>query len=144
MGRGRKRIDVSREQIETALASGAVCMKHAANTIGVNYETFKRRCKEFGLDFRPNPHYLRGTSPTNLPLNELISTRAIKKALVIRGLLEEKCSECGQLPFFNNKPLTLQLDHIDGNGRNNVESNLRLLCPNCHTQTPTWGRKKRN
>ena len=34
--------------------------------------------------------------------------------------------------------LTLQLDHIDGNSDNNNLENLRLLCPNCHTQTDTW------
>lgn len=49
------------------------------------------------------------------------------------------CSSCGQSDVWNNKPLTLQLDHIDGNCRNNQLSNLRILCPNCHTQTSTWG-----
>lgn len=49
------------------------------------------------------------------------------------------CSECGQLPTWNSKPLVLQLDHIDGDSDNNHLSNLRLLCPNCHTQTETFG-----
>ena len=53
----------------------------------------------------------------------------------------DKCFECGQLPEWNGKPLTLQLDHIDGNSDNNLLSNLRLLCPNCHTQTHTFGSK---
>ena len=53
----------------------------------------------------------------------------------------EKCSECGQGAVHNNKPLTLQLDHIDGNSDNNCLSNVRLLCPNCHTQTHTYGSK---
>ena len=51
----------------------------------------------------------------------------------------DKCSECGQESTWNNKPLSLQLDHIDGNSDNNDLSNLRLLCPNCHTQTETFG-----
>jgi len=51
----------------------------------------------------------------------------------------DKCSECGQESTWNNKPLGLQLDHIDGNSDNNDLSNLRLLCPNCHTQTETFG-----
>lgn len=51
------------------------------------------------------------------------------------------CSECGLGPVWNEKPLTLQLDHIDGNSDNNYPSNLRLLCPNCHTQTDTHGAK---
>lgn len=40
------------------------------------------------------------------------------------------------------KELSLQLDHKDGDRKNNTFDNLRWLCPNCHTQTETWGRKK--
>ncbi len=53
------------------------------------------------------------------------------------------CIECGIAPIWNGKPLTLDLDHIDGDHGNDEPCNLRLLCPNCHTQTDTWGKKKR-
>ena len=53
----------------------------------------------------------------------------------------EICTECGQEPIWNNKPLVLHLDHIDGNSDNNFPENLRLLCPNCHTQTDTYSSK---
>jgi DNA-directed RNA polymerase subunit RPC12/RpoP len=52
----------------------------------------------------------------------------------------DKCQECGQPSVHNGKPLTLQVDHIDGNSDNDLLDNLRLLCPNCHTQTPTHSR----
>lgn len=56
-----------------------------------------------------------------------------------------KCSECGISDTYNNKPITLQCDHIDGDSDNNVLTNVRLLCPNCHSQTDTWcGRNKKN
>jgi hypothetical protein len=58
--------------------------------------------------------------------------------------ISPNCAECGQEPFWNGKKLTLDMDHIDGDRGNNVIENLRLLCPNCHTQTETWGRKTRN
>lgn len=51
------------------------------------------------------------------------------------------CDLCGLGQEWNGKPLSLQLDHIDGNSDNCFPSNLRLLCPNCHTQTDTYGSK---
>lgn len=58
-----------------------------------------------------------------------------------RRYLSEKfgyrCS-CCELESWNNKPITLQVDHIDGDPGNNYPSNLRLMCPNCHSQTDTY------
>ena len=60
----------------------------------------------------------------------------------IRGY---KCEDCGCGSTWNHKPITLQLDHIDGNSDNNSLENIRWLCPNCHTQTETWcARNKKN
>jgi len=50
---------------------------------------------------------------------------------------EYKCSHCG-LDEWMGLRITLELDHIDGNNKNNVRSNLRCLCPNCHSITDTW------
>lgn len=52
------------------------------------------------------------------------------------------CSECG-ICEWNGRPLTLEVDHIDGNNRNHQLSNLRYLCPNCHSQTSTWKGKNK-
>jgi 5-methylcytosine-specific restriction endonuclease McrA len=53
----------------------------------------------------------------------------------------EKCVSCGISNSYNGKPLTLEIDHIDGKSYNNVISNLRFLCPNCHSQTDTYKAK---
>lgn len=52
---------------------------------------------------------------------------------------ENRCCECGwnKINHFTNT-LPLEIDHIDGNSDNNQEDNLRLLCPNCHSLTPTY------
>lgn len=73
--------------------------------------------------------------------NRGINTRNISGYLK-RYLVEKfgnKCSFCGwhkQHPVTGNIPL--EIDHIDGNSENNSESNLRLLCPNCHALTPSF------
>ncbi len=57
-------------------------------------------------------------------------------------LLEQDncCSECRIEQEWNGKPLKFQLDHIDGDRANNTRENLRMICPNCHSQTETYGR----
>lgn len=51
------------------------------------------------------------------------------------------CMICGHGPIWNNKKLVMQLDHINGNSDKNFIINLRLVCPNCHSQTETYGSK---
>ena len=62
---------------------------------------------------------------------------------LVRILLEKynvpyKCSCCGMGHIWNKQPLQLHLDHIDGDSLNDNIDNLRLICPNCHTQTDTY------
>lgn len=59
-----------------------------------------------------------------------------------RYLLEKYQHRCTQCGWEEHHPLTgevpLEIDHIDGNAENNAEGNLRLLCPNCHSLTPSF------
>lgn len=71
--------------------------------------------------------------------NLVSEPKTLKRFLVTE--IGEYCFECGQLPEWHNMPLSLQLDHIDGNSDNNFPDNLRLLCPNCHSQTDTYSSK---
>lgn len=67
-----------------------------------------------------------------------------KNTNTIRRFLTERdgpeCSDCGTLEW-KGRPMTMDVDHVDGDHTNNKPENFRLICPNCHRQTPTWGKK---
>lgn len=68
--------------------------------------------------------------------------------LLKRALLEcgapEKCEECGMGTEWNGKSIVLSIDHRNGNPLDNRPGNPRFLCPNCHSQTPTFGTRNIN
>jgi hypothetical protein len=65
----------------------------------------------------------------------------IKKFLL--NAQEHKCSVCGCSDVWLGKELVFIKDHIDGNSENNVRANLRLVCPNCDSQLPTFKNRNR-
>lgn len=67
----------------------------------------------------------------------LVKTHALKNRLVRAGLKEGRCEICGR-DTWNDGPIPLELDHINGRRDDNRLTNIRLLCPNCHAQTPTY------
>lgn len=69
-------------------------------------------------------------------------TRAVIRRFIIKNnIIPYKCSCCGNEGEWNGKPLSLQLDHINGDCTDHRKENLRWLCPNCHSQTETHGSK---
>jgi len=84
------------------------------------------------------------------PIDELLvngkyrSTSSLRLRLIKDKVLNNVCYECGLLPEWNGKSLSLHLDHINGDSSDNRIDNLRILCPNCHSQTETYcGSKKK-
>lgn len=81
------------------------------------------------------------------PLSEILIEHStydrgeLKRKLLHLELLENKCYECNLPPLWNNKKLTLQIDHINGISDDNRIENLQMLCPNCHAQTNTYAGK---
>lgn len=106
---------------------------------------FHKTVQKLNLDIS---HLREGVKQINfnkkIPIEELLvvgpyrSTQSFKERLLKEKILQNKCSECSLTDSWNNKKLSLQLDHINGNNCDNRLENLRIVCPNCHSQTETF------
>ena len=70
------------------------------------------------------------------------SRQHLKQRMFKDGLLEKKCYGCGLIDWLD-KPISLELHHKDGDCNNWKQENLELLCPNCHSQTESFGGRNR-
>lgn len=75
-----------------------------------------------------------------LTTNEYPGKKAVKRWLT--ETFGYSCAVCG-LTDWMGKPIILELEHKDGNSENNFKDNLCLICPNCHSQTPTYKAKNK-
>jgi len=135
--------------VETSTTKAEIIRKLGYSSVNSgNYKSIDKHVRRLNIDVSHlrMPDNNAGNFKKKLPLNEILvenstyaSTAHLKNRLIKEQVLEDKCSECG-INQWQNKKLTLHLDHKDGNTTNNQLSNLRLLCPNCHSQTTTYCR----
>ncbi|MEY4052749.1 MAG: HNH endonuclease [Chitinophagia bacterium] len=141
--------NISKEKIiEVCKTSNS--MAQAAAELNIHFNTLKRLAILYDC-YTPNQGLKGGNknTPSKIHLNEILEgihphfqTYKLKNRLLKEGLIQNKCSICG-IESWNNKQIKLELDHIDGNRINHDFNNLRLLCPNCHSQTYTYRSKNR-
>lgn len=141
------------EQLQEALAQAQslreVLVKLNLSPQGSNYKTIRIHIERLKLPCghikgqswsrgQARPH-TRGRSLDQILVENstCLNTSYLKFRLVKTGLLQNTCSSCG-ISEWRGKALSLHLDHINGNNRDNRIENLRLLCPNCHSLTPTY------
>jgi len=132
-----------------------VLVKLNLKPCGGNYLTFKNTVKELNIDTSHFTGKAHGKGVLNLvnhntvPLEKVLvenstftSSYHLKTKLLKANLLENKCYNCS-LTKWNGKYISLHLDHINGRRMDNRIENLRLLCPNCHSQTDTYAGKNK-
>ena len=143
-----------RAAVEKSYSWSELHRKLSLSKTGPSVEDMKRRCERYEIstshfDGKSRDMPRKGGTKRR-PLSEYLvedrdcESAGLKKKLLEAGIFPaDICSECGQEPLWNGKPLVLHLDHINGVRSDNRLENLRILCPHCHSQTETFGSKNR-
>lgn len=152
-----KVFDISDEEF-TGLIKSSTCIKEVLFKLGYStvgnswgYTQVKERMNILGLtpfDFKGKSGLTKRIDSVTLPLEKVFSKNnhsrnVVRKKLITSGLIEYKCAMCG-ISEWNGKKISLELDHINGVNNDHRIENLRFLCPNCHSQTTTYGAKNKD
>ncbi|MFH8784861.1 HNH endonuclease signature motif containing protein [Streptomyces roseoverticillatus] len=147
----------TKEILEDAVAASSnMCevLRHLGiEVVGGHHTHISRRVRAFGIDTSHFATPASGVAKRKRSPEELLTVQTSPKArreqsCRLRGALlafgvTDRCVLCGIEATWQGYPLPLEVDHIDGDWRNNRIENLRLLCPNCHSTTDTYrGRGK--
>ena len=123
-----------------------VLRKQGKSGSGTSIKILKEKLDNYGISYLFLNEKTIPSKQTSLKdiliKNRPYNSSRLKKRLVSEGLKEDKCEICGCPNEWNGKPLILQLDHINWDHDDNRLENLRILCPNCHSQTDTFGNKR--
>lgn len=143
-----------KEIVEECSTISCILLYFGLSNKGGNYKTLQKRLLADNIDYS---HIQLGIganknktwfTTTRTPKEEMFcknskfTRNSIRRRIISDKLLELVCKECKLKNEWNGKKLTLQLDHINGDGKDNRLENLRFLCPNCHSQTDTYAGKK--
>jgi Zn finger protein HypA/HybF involved in hydrogenase expression/YHS domain-containing protein len=155
-----KRLNLDEVKIVVAetLSAAEACRKLNMSTQG-SATRFRKFLDDNKIDYSHWTGQLWSKGKTSLEDNRIKSTANtyedifcedssanatyVKSLIIKKELLPYKCSVCNMNPVWNGKELKLQMDHINGNKRDQRLENLRMICPNCHSQTETFGSKNK-
>lgn len=150
-------LSYTQEELELAVKESfsysQVLRKLKLSITGASHRLIKKRIQKLNLDIshfcrkKSYPDHKRKTY-TDVLINNPLATSRISGRVLTKRLIESgrnySCSICKNTGEWLDKPITLEVDHIDGDWKNNSVENLRFLCPNCHSQTSNFTNKKIN
>ena len=122
--------------LSTNGGSSTISIKRRISNLNLNISHFKRNGSPYNIVKKIIP------LETVLVENSTYSRRSLKHRLIKNGILKYECQIC-LIDSWNDKLIVLQLDHINGINNDNRIENLRLICPNCHSQTENYSGKNK-
>jgi hypothetical protein len=143
--------DQLKEAVKQSTSKRQVLLKLKVSPFGGNYDVLNKAIQFFSLDISHfyGQAWNKGKKlPPRTPLEAYLKNKVpiqsfkLKNRLLRSGFFMHRCAHCKKKTWLG-RPIPLELDHINGNNKDNRVQNLRLLCPNCHTFTPTFRNRKR-
>ena len=144
-----------RKAVESSRSIRQILKKLKLREAGGNYAQIKKYLNFYKI----NTKHLTGRSwnkglkmpyRPKVPIKDILIVNSdyqsykLKARLIKEGFKSEKCEKCGWNKKSKDGKIPLELDHINGNSRDNRINNLRILCPNCHSLEPTHRGRNRN